>query len=671
MQKKQVFFHQIQAPSWKNLIPLAAGNIVSMAKSIEPINKNYSFHIKILRGDPYKVIRSYAKPDVLSFSAYSWNFRQSLEIARIAKKANPNALVVFGGPMISLSQRSEELKTLFASSPFIDMVVHGMGEWAFSEILLELLGHRDWNVIAGVSYKNPESLRGFTSTDPPVYRRDLSELPSPFLDGTFEQVLTEYGSEITGVLWETNRGCPFRCTYCCQGNEIFNSILNFDMDRLLAELEWMADKKIEYIAATDANFGSQKRDIELIKKIVNLKSRTGYPKTFLVNWLKNSSKRILQICEVLGEVDLFSRITLSRQSYNEETLSAVKRKNINLSTYDELIKEITRTGVPAYLELIIGLPQESYKSFVEGVEKAMIKNINHTFIIYLCRLLTGTEMATASSIKKYGLETRSCAVGFERQEYVQRGVDEYEEIIVGTSTMPVSEWRKAHAFGCAAMALYNYRLAFFVFNYLRENYSIHVSDIIKYIMQKVLDDLRYKTINKSIRIVTECQESILREERSMVLLEITGKVLFQAHEAMFIILLEEIEKFYDELRLLTMEYLNSRGIAVDMDILNEVFLYQRILIPTWKGASQRYQSFKFNIPQYFQVLSTGEKIITLSKEDTLVEIHKEVDTPVQEPVEFIRRHLTQVVFKIHKIKVIEGKGQQSSTFEALEDILLH
>ncbi len=651
MQKKQVFFHQIQAPSWKNLMPLAAGNIVSKVKSIQPINENYCFHIKILRQDPYKAVGSYGKPDILAFSTYLWNFRQSLEIARIGKEANPNALVVFGGPMISLSQRSEELKSLFVRFPFIDIVVHGMGEWAFSEILLELLGSRDWNAIAAISYKNPESPSGFTSTNPPVYGKDLSELPSPFLDGTFEQVLAEYGSQITGALWETNRGCPFRCTFCCQGNEIFNSVLNFDMDRLCAELEWMADKKIEYIAATDANFGIHKRDIELIRKIVDLKSRTDYPKTFLVNWLKNSSKTILQICEMLGKVDLFSRVTLSHQSFNEETLRAVKRKNINLSTYDELIRETARTGVPTYLELILGLPEESYESFVAGLEKAMNKNINHTFVIYLCRLLAGTEMATTASIQKYGLETRPCVVAFERQEYIQRGVDEYEEIIVGTSTMPVSEWRKAHAFGCAAMALYNYRLAFFVFNYLREEYSFQVIDIIKYIMEKVVDDATYETINKSIKIVAECQESILRGEHSMVLLEITGESTFQAHEAMFIMLLKEIDKFYNELWLLTKEYLNSRGIAVDTDVLNEVFLYQRIIIPTWKGTTQRYQSFKFNIPQYFQALTTGEKGITISKEDTLVEI-QEVGVPVQQPVEFIREHLTQVIFNINNIKVI-------------------
>ena len=77
MKKKKVYFYQFHAPSSKNLLPLAAGLIVSYAKSIPKISDNYDLEIKVLREDPIKMVNSQDNPDVLGFSIYSWNFQQS------------------------------------------------------------------------------------------------------------------------------------------------------------------------------------------------------------------------------------------------------------------------------------------------------------------------------------------------------------------------------------------------------------------------------------------------------------------------------------------------------------------------------------------------------------------------------------------------------------------
>ena len=127
------------------------------------------------------------------------------------------------------------------------MVVHGMGEWTFADMLVARLEQRNWESIAGISYRNSKSKLGFTSTASAIFNRDLNQLPSPFLDGTFDEVLNKYGNHITGALWETNRGCPFKCTFCVQGDDAFNKVLVFDTERLNDELEWMSHRKIEYM----------------------------------------------------------------------------------------------------------------------------------------------------------------------------------------------------------------------------------------------------------------------------------------------------------------------------------------------------------------------------------------------------------------------------------------
>ena len=40
----------------------------------------------------------------------------------------------------------------------------------------------------------------------------LSELPSPFLNGVFDELVRNNPNEKWIGLWETNRGCPFQCT---------------------------------------------------------------------------------------------------------------------------------------------------------------------------------------------------------------------------------------------------------------------------------------------------------------------------------------------------------------------------------------------------------------------------------------------------------------------------
>jgi radical SAM superfamily enzyme YgiQ (UPF0313 family) len=44
------------------------------------------------------------------------------------------------------------------------------------------------------------------------------------------------------VLWETNRGCPFQCTFCDWGSATAAKVNQFELDRLLREVDWFAEK---------------------------------------------------------------------------------------------------------------------------------------------------------------------------------------------------------------------------------------------------------------------------------------------------------------------------------------------------------------------------------------------------------------------------------------------
>ena len=91
-------------------------------------------------------------------------------------------------------------------------------------------------------------------------------------------ILTKNGS----VCEETNRGCPFQCTFCDWGSATAAKVTKFEQERLDAELQWMADRKIQYVFVCDANFGIQKRDVEIAESVAKIKQKTGYPHGFSV-----------------------------------------------------------------------------------------------------------------------------------------------------------------------------------------------------------------------------------------------------------------------------------------------------------------------------------------------------------------------------------------------------
>ena len=224
MKKQNVYIHQLQTLASKNLLPLAAGLITAYQMKDLLVSKSFNFELKILRTEPLKTVESYDQPAILGFSTYSWNFRQSLEVARLAKIRFPAALTIFGGPMIGLSQKPKELEKFFNLWPQVDIVVHGMGEWVFTEILLEYLNNKYFANIPGISYRDINSSKGFQSNLPAIFNRDINEIPSPFLEGVFDDILKTDRDKITGALWETNRGCPFKCSFCVQGDDIFNKV---------------------------------------------------------------------------------------------------------------------------------------------------------------------------------------------------------------------------------------------------------------------------------------------------------------------------------------------------------------------------------------------------------------------------------------------------------------
>jgi tRNA A37 methylthiotransferase MiaB len=436
--------------SGQNYLPYSTALLEAYARRNAADPDRYRFRLPIYKRIPVnRAVEQLLGCAIVGFSTYVWNGQISLEVARRLKARQPNVLVVFGGPHVP-----DQPEPFLRAHPFVDVAVHNEGEETFLRIL-EMFPSRQWNDIPGVSFIGADGAFKRNANAPRF--RDLDVVPSPFLDGSFEPIMRANPDETWIGLWETNRGCPFQCTFCDWGSATAAKVTKFGLDRLFAEVDWFARRKIEYVFCCDANFGIQKRDVEIAEYVAKVKKATGYPVALSVQNTKNATERAYRTQKILSDAGLNKGVALSMQSVDANALASIKRDNISLETYMELQRRFTRDGVETYSDLILGLPGETYGSFADGVQ-LLIETGQHNRIQFNnLSILPNAEMGDPAYQKKYGMvivESKIINIHGERVE-LDDDVPELQQLVIATDAMPAADWRRTRAF-CWITALLHF-----------------------------------------------------------------------------------------------------------------------------------------------------------------------------------------------------------------------
>ena len=379
--------------SGAHYLPYAAGLMESYVLAHAKDPERYQFLKPLFRRMPVdEAAAQFHDADIVGFSLYSWNERLTLAIAQRLKKQNPAVIVIVGGPQVP-----DRCEDFLRSNPFIDVAVHGEGEHVFLE-LLEALDANSINEVSGISFIDDRDQ--FVTNPKPSRIRDLDKIPSPYLSGTFDELMADYPETEWLILWETNRGCPFKCTFCDWGSATQAKVFQFGMERLNQEMDWFSHNKVEFIFCCDANFGIIKRDVDIAEYAATNKARLGYPHALSVQNTKNATDRAYLTQKILADAGLNKGVTLSMQSLDVTTLTNIKRENISLDTYEILQNRFTDDGVPTYSDLILALPGETYNSFTKGVSE-LIENGQHNRIQFNnLSVLPNAEMGDPEYLKK-------------------------------------------------------------------------------------------------------------------------------------------------------------------------------------------------------------------------------------------------------------------------------
>ena len=311
------------------------------------------------------------QPDVIGFSILQANRWGGIEIAKIAKRINPEVKIVFGG--VSPTFLWKHFLTHF---PEIDYVVMGEGEYTFLHLIrcIEKKEYDHIGNIRGIAFKKHGKV---VRTKPAEYIKDLDQLPIPATYFEYQHL-------------SLTRGCPGNCTFCGSPKFWGRKVRFHSVDYFVEELELLYKKGINFFYFSDDTFSvNKKRVIEICKKILkkNLKiswnaiSRVNYMSEDVISWMRKAG--CIQI------------------SYGIESGSEKIRGYLNkkITTHEiEKTFDITlKYGILPRAYFIYGSPGETRKTIQESID--LIKKIK-PLVIYSSVLSLFPGTALYSQYKK-------------------------------------------------------------------------------------------------------------------------------------------------------------------------------------------------------------------------------------------------------------------------------
>jgi putative methyltransferase len=563
---KNVYFVQVDISS--NLgtksayLPYTAGILVANAWESEIVKKNCSFKEFIfLRENIDSVLERMDNPGIAAFSNYCWSTEYNKALARKIKEKYPDCITVFGGHNVPNDN------SFLEQFDYIDILVHGEGEDTIKQLFEVICEGGDFSTVPNISYRNGknECLRTESTCAKAL------DYPSPYLDGWFDDIIRQHPEIEFNAIIETSRGCPNQCAYCDWGL-LKSKVRLFPMDRVLAEIKWFSDHKIAFVWGADANFGMFTRDLEIADAFVEAKETTGYPERVRINYAKNNFKNVFAIVKKFKECEL-DRVgaTLSFQSLSPVVLENIGRRNSDLEFYKNLLTEYNKEGMKAYSELILGLPGETYESFIKGIGTLFEIGQHFVFEVYGCILLPNSMMGQKEYMKKHGIKTVRTEI-IRRSDLSEQSIPEYNEIIVETNSMSREMWIRSMTFAQLTRAFHASGLlrAFAIYLYCEKGvpYEKFYDGIIDYFDDN--PDLFTSKLFFDVRKYMKEQNDGGNTTR-LTFAPCKGAI-WEGSEYMVLHILEKIDRFFEDM----LPYLKKFNIADD--IFNDLISYQKNIL---------------------------------------------------------------------------------------------
>ena len=107
--------------------------------------------------------------------------------------------------------------------------------------------------VDGCVFIHPDKEKALVKGSKPPRIKFLDDIPSPYLNGMLDVF---FDGRLSPFI-ETNRGCPFKCSFCHTGSNYYQKIHMFSLERIKTELEYIAIKLTGQVSLPYPHFSSK------------------------------------------------------------------------------------------------------------------------------------------------------------------------------------------------------------------------------------------------------------------------------------------------------------------------------------------------------------------------------------------------------------------------------
>ena len=316
--------------------------------------------------------------DVLGIGVYIWNVRQIKELVTKLKIKKPNIIIILGGPEVSYETE------FFINNWNIDYIISGEGEFVLGELLSNIANKETVSNIH-VAHKD-----NYIAKPAIADICELEKLESPY---QLERDRLLISTKIS--YFESSRGCPYMCQYCLSSLE--GNVRYFSFNYIESQLTYLFNNGSKTVKFLDRTFNLNKNHtlfiFNLIKSLYNkfticqFEIYADIMQSNMIDYINTFPKN-------------FIRFEIGIQSTYDKTNKAVKRIQ-NFNKIKENIDKLNEGGVvDLHLDLIAGLPYETYDRFKESFNEVFNLKSKELQLGFL-KMLRGTSLRKQAEIYGY------------------------------------------------------------------------------------------------------------------------------------------------------------------------------------------------------------------------------------------------------------------------------